>query len=236
MYDREAEPATRCDWRLVSDHLGRRLSGSAVIEPSLPVDIVLAGELRVWTWSRVSLVSVAASENAAASLGRAARSSVRPSQVQSAWVGRAQLRLDLDGGEIGWRCVPRGGDAIFTAMVPDGTGDRARPALGGAAAGVDTLTGIDLPHVLQRDRVRRHHVRRFLGGLSHGDREALVLCGVLGPFFWFSAVSGASLALPLALGHLRRSRVPARLRRPWSALIAGCFGRPGWIGFEGPKI
>jgi len=210
MGDREAESVGRGDWQLMPGRPGREPPGDGLIEPSLPVDVVLAGDLRIWTWARVHLVEVAAGGEGPASLVCAARGAVVPAQVLSAWGGRAQLRLDLDGGEIGWRCVPRRGDEVFSALV-------------GAAASVDSLTGIDPLRAPVRDLDRRVRIREFIAGLSHGDREALVLAGVLGPYFWFAAVSGDSLAVPLALGHARRSRMPGRLRSAWSALMKACF-------------
>jgi hypothetical protein len=210
-----AAVVARPDWLLVPASLGRALPSRVVLEPSLPVDLVLAGGLRVETGARLWLISEPA-PRAGESVAWA-RTATSPWEVQSAWVGRAQLLLDLDGGAMGWRCARRRGDEVFEWL-----------ALGGAAANVDPLTGIDLPRgaeLPRQDLHRRREARRFVDELGPGDREALVLSGALGPGFWRSAVETRSILPSLLLGNAALARMPDRLRRPWLRLQARCLGR-----------
>ena len=206
----------RPDWLLVPASLGRSLPARVVLEPSLPVDLVLAGGLRVETGARLWLISEPAQGAGEAVVW--ARSTTSPWEVQSAWVGRAQLLLNLDGGALGWRCARRGGDEVFEWL-----------ALGGAAANVDPLTGIDLPRGAELARLdlhRRREVRRFVDELGPGDREALVLSGALGPGLWRSAVEARSILPALLLGCAGLARMQDRLRRPWLRLVMRCLESP----------
>ncbi len=207
---------TRPDWLLVPASLGRSMPQQAVLEPSLPVDLVLAGGPRIETGARLWLISGPARRGGDPVAW--ARTTTSPREVQSAWVGRAQLLLNLDGGAMGWRCARRRGDEVFEWL-----------ALGGAAADVDPLTGIDLPlgaDLPRPDLHRRREVRRFVDELDAGDREALVLSGALGPGFWRSAVEARSILPALLAGNAALARVPDRLRRPWLRLQMRCLGIP----------
>ena len=108
-----------------------------------------------------------------------------PRNIQSSWVGRAQILAGLDrSGAMAWRCVPRNGERVYAAATAGPGAKRGesiellrqvveplvtdasvawracrRPtdvithdglmSLGGAAAALDTLTGISIPFVLR---------------------------------------------------------------------------------------
>lgn len=213
----------RRDWLLVPASLGRTLPSRVVLEPSLPVDLVLAGGLRVETGARLWLICEPVAPGAGDSV-IGTRRATSPWDVQSAWVGRAQLLLNLDGGATGWRCARRRGDEVFEWEAPG-----REATVGGATAAVDPLTGIDLPRGVEDvhlDLHRRREVRRFVDRLGPRDQEALILSGALGPGFWRSAVEARSILPALLLGNVALARVPHRLRRSWLRLQMRCLGVP----------
>ncbi len=86
-----------------------------------------------------------------------ARLPVSPEQVQSAWVGRVQLHLDLPGDRaLGWRCATRDGAEVWIAATSGrGTTEREARAV---------LDGLVPPHRgdLERVAVRWRPSRRPL--------------------------------------------------------------------------